>query len=56
MSVHAARLAGIVTKTADMLTFLLKSHLYGNIDRLFAVVGLLSQNRGRAHVPLDQDS
>jgi hypothetical protein len=48
--------SGIVTKTADMLTFLLKSHLYGNIDRLFSVVGLLSQNRGRAHDPLDRDS
>jgi AcrR family transcriptional regulator len=37
--------SGIVTKAADMLTFLFKSHVYGNIDRLFSVVSLLAQSQ-----------
>jgi len=43
--------SGIVTKAADMLIFLLKSHVYGNVDKLFSVVGLLAQSRNRDTQP-----
>lgn len=39
--------SGIVTKTVDVLSFLIKSHLYGNIDKLYNLVGLLSQGNGK---------
>lgn len=41
--------SGLVTKTADLLSFLLKSHIYGNIDKLYeliSVVGSLRSSRG----------
>ncbi len=38
--------SGIVTKTVDVLTFLVKSHVYGNIDKLFDLVALVSQGSG----------
>lgn len=43
--------SGMVTKTADLLSFLLKSHIYGNIDKLYellAVVGALRKSRDDA--------
>lgn len=43
--------SGLVTKTADLLSFLLKSHLYGNIDKLYelvSVVGALRRSRDEA--------
>jgi len=39
--------SGIVTKTVDVMSFLIKSHLYGNIDKLYNLVGLLSQGHGK---------
>ena len=41
----AAVSSGIVTKTADVCLFLLRSHLFGNIDRLFDVVNIFSGMR-----------
>ena len=35
--------SGVITKIADVLTFLVKSHLYGNIDKLFNLMGFLAQ-------------
>ena len=43
--------SGMVTRAADLVGFLLKSHLYGNIDKLFSVVGLLSPRRGHSPKP-----
>lgn len=37
--------SGLVTKVADILTFFLKSHLYGNIDRLYDFIETLSKIR-----------
>jgi len=47
--------SGIVTKAADMLTFLCKSHVYGNIDRLFSVVGLWAQSQAKKEGALKTD-
>ena len=37
--------SGLVTKTADILTFLFQSHVYGNIDKLYDLIGTLSRIR-----------
>ena len=39
--------SGIVTKAVDVLSFLIKSHVYGNIDKLYDLFGLLSQGNGK---------
>ncbi|MDJ0761431.1 MAG: TetR/AcrR family transcriptional regulator [Myxococcota bacterium] len=38
--------SGIITKTADTISFLVKSHLYGNIERLYDFVGLITRTAG----------
>jgi AcrR family transcriptional regulator len=44
--------SGIVTKTIDVGLFLIKSHVYGNIDKLYDLIGLLSQGDGNhPHTP-----
>jgi hypothetical protein len=48
--------SGVVTRTADLLIFLLKSHVYGNLDKLFSVLGLLAQSRGHGQRPGRQES
>lgn len=34
-------LSGIVTNTAEILSFLFKSHIYGNIDKLYGLISAL---------------
>lgn len=48
--------SGTVTKVADILMFLVKSHLYGNIDKLFSVLELLSPHRKKPDESPDRDA
>ena len=34
--------SNVVTKAAEVLSFLLKSHIYGNIDKLFQLISILT--------------
>lgn len=38
---------GIISKSFDILTFLLRSHLFGNLDRWYRLVSMLSELGGR---------
>jgi len=38
--------SGIVTKVADIFMFLLKSHIYGNIDKIYEIISVIGKLHG----------
>ena len=35
--------SNLITKTADILSFLVRSHLFGNVDKMFRLVTLMTE-------------